>query len=175
MGEIEDFYNPAMDSTIRSVIDAIIRQEGPVSLGLVAQRIVELWRIGRIGTRIRERIEQLAAQTRYEQTKSANTVFLWPKDINPHSFREFRVPGDPDKARRGPADIPVEEIANGALYILKGQISLPADDLMLETARLFGFQRTGTTVSECMGAGINHLVERGDALRQNGMVVYQES
>ncbi len=175
LGNIDNFYDFAEDSTILSTIEAIVKHEGPVSLSLLTQRIAELWGIGRIGVRIRERVEQLVEQAKCDQIKSENAVFLWPKGMKPQDFRDFRMPGDTDRSRRDATDIPREEIANGALYILKGQISIPADDLVSETARLFGFLRTGTTVARCINAGVNLLIKRGDAVRQNGMIICQKS
>ena len=56
------------------------------------------------------------------------------------TWREHRLPGcreDPD-AQRGISDIPPEEIANAALHVLKGQVSMPADDLIQQRAGRWG-------------------------------------
>jgi hypothetical protein len=64
----------------------------------------------------------------------------------------------------------VEEVANAAMYVLETQISLPVDDLVRETARVFGFHRTGKQVSNSMLDGIKLLVQKGRASKEGPMI-----
>lgn len=49
---------------------------------------------------------------------------------------------------------------------------MPTDNLVSETARIFGFARTGQTVASNIRMGIEVLLKRGDAIEQNGVVVH---
>jgi len=66
---------------------------------------------------------------------------------------------------------PPEEIANAAQHLLSQHISLPLDDLVRETARLFGYQRTGQRVEPAMRRGIALLLTRQMAREEGGMVI----
>lgn len=52
-------------------------------------------------------------------------------------------------------------MANAAAAVLKQQISLPMSDLIRETARLFGFQRTGSQVEQFVQEGIELFNSKG--------------
>ena len=50
-------------------------------------------------------------------------------------------------------------------------MSAPLDELVRETARLFGFQRLGRLVDEHVRKGIEGLVARGIARPEGGVIV----
>lgn len=107
------------------------------------------------------------------QTTSYGRAFLWPASVTPGHFKIFRVPGADGASRRSADELPPEEVANAALHILEGQISMPIDDLVTETARLFGFARTGQNVARFIKMGIDTMVQRRFATEQDGMVTLQ--
>lgn len=63
-------------------------------------------------------------------------TFLWPERYDPGTYSEFRVPGGEEYSRLDADDLPPEEIANAALHLLRGQLTLPVEDLVREVARL---------------------------------------
>ncbi len=81
---------------------------------------------------------------------------------------EVRLPTD--EYRRDAEDICDEEIANGTALILKQNISLPAEDLVRETARLFGFKQLGSKVKNRMETGLALLIESGRCSEEGGRV-----
>ena len=105
--------------------------------------------------------------------KHEGDLFLWPDGLDPAAYRAFRIPGDSANARRDATDLPPEEIANAAQHLLNQHISLPMDDLVRETARLFGYQRTGPRVEHAMSRGIALLLRRHTAREEGGMVIHQ--
>ncbi|PTQ55787.1 MAG: hypothetical protein BSOLF_1480 [Candidatus Carbobacillus altaicus] len=62
-------------------------------------------------------------------------------------------------------------MANAVLYVLRRGVSLPADDLVREMARLLGYQRTGQTVEKRMRMGIELLITRGKVREVSGALV----
>jgi hypothetical protein len=77
------------------------------------------------------------------------------------------LPGSSEDSFRDVEDLPPEEIANGARYILCQQVAMPVAALVKETARLFGIHRVGRTVDQVMQDGIALLVQTGRA-KQSG-------
>lgn len=63
---------------------------------------------------------------------------------------------------------------NATAFVLRGQVSMPAEDLMRETAKLFGFQRTGASIQARISEAIERLVEDGQIRRESDRLVYME-
>jgi hypothetical protein len=83
----------------------------------------------------------------------------------------FRVPGDDPETVRDADDLPLEEVANAALSIVRDHVSVPEEDLVRETGRLLGFRRSGPRVEARMRAGVAHLLEHGAATRKGADIV----
>jgi hypothetical protein len=170
VGDLTAFYLPSADSRIRQIIEDVVGQEGPVSMELTARRVAGHWGIGKIGSKVAKRISQIASSANITKTKTEGRIFLWPPGVDPGDYKIFRVPGNDDNTRRNADELPPEEIANAALSIIENQVSMPADDLVSETARMFGFARTGQTVALCLRTGIDILLRRGDATEQHDII-----
>jgi hypothetical protein len=55
---------------------------------------------------------------------------------------------------------------------LKEQISLSKEDLIKETARLFGFSKVGNNVDVAMRRGMQVAIENGFAKENNGGIAW---
>jgi hypothetical protein len=64
-------------------------------------------------------------------------------------------------------------MANAVRYVLEQHVSLPMADLIRETARLLGFQRTGLVIDTMVRMGITRLLELGTAREDGDMIVHQ--
>lgn len=80
-------------------------------------------------------------------------VFLWAPSQDPKTYSLFRIAGENENSKRDAESLPPQEVANAALHVLEQHVSLPATDLVRETARLLGYQRTGPTVDKAMDVG----------------------
>lgn len=58
--------------------------------------------------------------------------------------------------------------------ILSNQISLPKEDLIRESSKLFGFARTGTQVELAMKKGIEIALNKGFVLLKDGRVLIND-
>jgi hypothetical protein len=101
-------------------------------------------------------------------------AFLWPANLDSTEYRGFRVPDSNGDGTRQADELPPEEVGNAALHLLESHLSAPLDELIRETARLFGFQRVGRVVDERIRRGIEALVQSGRARREEGSVVLAE-
>lgn len=73
--------------------------------------------------------------------------------------------------KRNAEDLPKEEVAAGLIEILSNQISLPEDDLIKETARLFGYARIGANVEQTIKLGIEYALKREMILKNNDRLI----
>jgi very-short-patch-repair endonuclease len=174
-GSPDDFYDQRSDRSIRALIEMVVRTEGPVSIDLVARRVSEHWGVGRVTSRTLKRIEELAGKTAVTMMREVGGTYLWAASQDPKTYSLFRVIGENENSKRAAEHLPPQEVANAVFYVLEQHVSIPVADLVRETARLFGYQRTGPAVDKAMRGGIKLLVRKGGAKEEDGMVVHQGS
>jgi very-short-patch-repair endonuclease len=172
-GTPDDFYDVKSDRSIRELIEAVVSKEGPVSLELLARRVAEHWAVGRVTGRAVRRVEELCGKANVIVAREADGVYLWNPDQDPETFEIFRVAGEADNSKRDAEQLPPQEVANAALHVLEQNVSMPVMDLVRETARLFGYQRTGPAVEKAMRSGIGLVLRKGGAKEEGGVVVHQ--
>jgi len=173
-GQPKDFYETTSKILIRRVITDVVKHEGPISLGLATRRVATHWGIKRIYKKAEKWVTYLLPSDEILVSTSAEGVLLWPKGTDPDAYDIFRVPGDDPESIRDPEDLPVSEVANAALFLLRRHIGAPEDEIVREASHLFGFRRTGTHVEKRMLAGIAFLVKKGLARREGTTVILVE-
>jgi hypothetical protein len=169
LGGPDDFYENTATGLVRDAITKTVAVEGPISLALLSRRVGAMWGFARVTSRARARIEKLCDVIGLRRTEHGGDIFLWSESTDPSCYELFRI-ADNDNGLRSAEDLPPEEVANAAKAVLKANISIPADDLAKETARLLGFQRIGTRVRKRIDAGVAILCARGDASSENDIV-----
>jgi len=171
-GDPEEFHRLGATRRIRDALVTIVRAEGPIHRNLAARRLAALWGIGRVTSRVVDRMIAAFESLPASRRPILRGEFLWDARQDPEAYRTFRVPeGGPEaEAPRAAEEIAPEEAANAAAQILEAQISLPEADLVRETARLFGYRRLGRNVEAAMEAGIRHLEGRGGCVRDGDRI-----
>lgn len=174
LGDLHAFYGTAAEWQISRRLEDVIATEGPVSVELALRRVAECWGISRIGSRVRERIERMLLGAPVRTTVFGGRWFLWPADADPAQYRTWRYPGEDPRTRRDIQDITPEELANAARDVLAREISLPRDELVAETGRLFGAQRVTTKMQTWLAIGIDLLLASQDARAEEGRVILRQ-
>lgn len=169
-GSQADFYEPSAVRAMQARLIEVVRQEGPISLELAARRVATAWGFERVRSRAVEHIHRFIPETEVRLQVTDAGRFLWPREIDPANYVGFRVPDANSNGARQADDLPLEEIGNAAVHLLEHHMSAPVDELVRETARLFGFQRVGRVVDERIRKAIESLVKRGIA-RLEGDVI----
>lgn len=169
-GSQTDFYEPSAVPAIRKLLIEVVRREGPISLALAARRVAAAWGFERVRSRALERIQRLIPDGEVRIQITDGGKFLWPKDLDPADYAHFRVPDADGNGAREVDDLPLEEMGNAAVHLLERHMSAPLDELVRETARLFGFQRLGRVLDERIRKAIEGLVKRGIARREDKVI-----
>jgi Protein of unknown function (DUF3320). len=167
----DEFYQLSSTKIIADQIQKVVNSEGPISHNLLCKRIIKAWGMSKVGSRIDARISEICASSKLQTTKLGTMKYYWPANLNPNTYKGFRVPNSDKQSRRDVEDIPLEEIKNAATEILVQQISLPKEDLIREAARLLGFQRTRPTIQEYFIRGIDLLIKSGTAVNNDNYIV----
>jgi very-short-patch-repair endonuclease len=164
------FFESDRTQKILNQIKQVVEMEAPISQTLLSKRILAAWGITRLGVRLNDFLNRLYRRLELKQSKQNETVFYWRQDQEPELYNQFRIPEN-DSQKRNAEDLPKEEIAAGIHEILTHQISLPPDDLVRETARLFGYARIGANVEQAMKLGIDYALQKGVITENNDRII----
>jgi len=163
---------PYLNYFINIDVMSVLEIEAPISKELLCRRVLAVWSVTRIGSRIDAYFNSLFNQMNLKYTDSGKR-FYWHESQNPENYLKYRV-SENESERRDASDIPPEEVSNAIKEILENQISLNRADLIKESARLFGFNRTGGNVELSMQAGVEKAFQRGFAKAEGDRVFLVE-
>ncbi len=169
MGEQEELQTEEARKRVLLCIEQVVRTEAPVSRRMVMKKVLGAWGITRIGSRTERLFEEAAARADLRISESNGTQFFWRTDQNPAEYADCRIPDGTEK--RSMEDICAEEIANGVMCVLRTQISASRADLIRETAKLFGFSRSGGVIETAVNAGISCAASRGLLTAEDDRIV----
>jgi very-short-patch-repair endonuclease len=156
---MEKSYHDPFGALVEVVI-RIVKEEGPIHLLTVARRIAtEFCGLERAGSQIRAVVYEAAEYAAQQGWLEIRGDFLWPQGMERPPVR-VPPPGEPP---RNIEEIAIEEIAEAAHLCLEDAFSMSRDDLILQTARLLGYHRTGRKIKERVDAAIQYLIRMGMA------------
>ncbi|MGM9428393.1 DUF3320 domain-containing protein [Hydrogenophaga sp. MI9] len=131
------FYEPSYDKVLRQMVEWVVIHEGPVLDAVLARRIARVHGFQRTGSRIQERIENIAHQL-FKATEEPGGTFYWPRELEPCAEISFRWPTDDDSAR-GVEEICTAELLSLARWVLRRGLS--EQESLIAMARELGLQR----------------------------------
>ncbi len=170
VGDVDAFYNPARGQRLAKLILDILEVEAPMSIALLARRVIPMWGISRRTSRVDERLSEVLAELANAGRVMLLDRFIWLAEQDPANYAGFRVPANADDRPRDLEDIPPQELANACLTVLRQQISLPVEDLVRETARLLGFARLPNRATEHIEPAIDLLRQKNLCLDSDGRI-----
>jgi very-short-patch-repair endonuclease len=156
--EWDDRYDAdkqGMDQANRNSIRDTIIQNGPIKYDTAMRTYLDVWGQSRAGKKV-----QRIFRNRLDELKERGDVyehgeFLWP----PLDELAFDIRINTETATRTIDEIPPEEIAKALTLILQEGGTIEEDDLILETTRLFGYQRRGNRIQSHISDAISLLAE----------------
>lgn len=156
-----DFHLPQWRQEQCRLLVQLVREEGPVHTDYAAKRIVSAWGLERTGSRIVDAIMEAVTICQERGSLRRKGKFLWPLNLTEVSVRA----PDPNipESYRDIEHIPVEEIQGALLLIVRHTVGITCESLLVEAARLFGFDRTGSNIR-------NILMEVLEKIESNGLV-----
>ncbi|ADJ16699.1 DUF4011 domain-containing protein [Halalkalicoccus jeotgali] len=133
----------------------IVEKYGPIANDDAYLHLVSQWQFARVGKRMRRQLDQIRSRYEGQQLVHENG-FLWANHLD-----EVPVRVNTAIDKRSVDEIPHEELAKGAYILLENGIAMSRDDLVLETARKFGWTRRGEKIQARLNDAIDYLVEIG--------------
>ena len=170
----DDFYGDVSEEKICKLIKAVVEFEGPISISLAIRRVAETWGFRKVTDKAIRRIESLINGIDVKIINDKNRKFAWMNTLDPDKYNIFRVPGNTENSKRDIEELPLIEIANAAYFIAEQNVSIPSADLIRETARILGFNRTGLNIENYILLGIEKLIESGKVYKDsNGVIIHK--
>lgn len=133
----ERFFDADYDSVLIAMIEHVVQHEGPVLDSVLARRIARAHGFQRTGSRIQERVEQLAKRSCATTEEPAGS-FYWPATVQFRETVPFRWPANDDSIRS------VEEICEQELRSLAQWVMAQGkqgDEAVIAMAREVGLSR----------------------------------
>lgn len=156
LGLPEDFYIASAASII-DILVRVVECEGPVHFMAAARRVANFWGMGKAGAEIRKIVARAEKRAIDQGKIKKKDDFLWPANMEKPPIR--RVP--PGEPLRDIEEVPLEEIAEAAYLCLQNGFSMSRDDLIVQTARLLGYERTGQKLRDRINLAIQQLLSEG--------------
>ncbi len=159
----DDLLNVPL-SELAALVRDVISVEQPVHIDTIIDRVRTTYGAPRVGKRIRDRVEQ-AIERILNRPRDRARQFL----VNSRSVEHLR----PRRDAKRPIDrVAPSEIDQGLLLVAKASFGIEQGDLVRETARQFGWRRTGQHIDRGLSEGIERLLKAGRlSFRANMLVV----
>lgn len=164
--ELDMLRSSSIARWVRNAMDDAIAQEGPIQVERLTRLVGRRFGLSRVA---RSRSEQLANLLDVDQIRSHDLGrFVWPIELNPETWREFRH--SEDYSYRDIHEIDHHEITNAMEYTVKATYSIEPEELIREAATLFGISRLGGKVRTRLEAVLEWAILENRLLRVNGRI-----
>ena len=153
--------SPGVNAAIVTVVEA----EGPIQPDRLAKLVASSFGLNRVSTDRRRAIQRMVpAEFRREADEC-----LWPKDMNPETWRVVRRPGE--GTSRPIEEVPLVEIGNGMIVVAEQVGGIGADELKREALNLFRGIRITQTIGSRLDAALDRAMAKGLLRRSdNGLI-----
>lgn len=153
-------FNEVNGRRVCNDLTKVVERYGPIEKEDAYRTVAAGWDVSRLGKNVRRRLERAYNHEQRNGNLLLKSGFLWPTGEDTIFIRT-----NTDDESRKIDRIPPQEIAKAAYIILDEGGSMTRPDLVLETARLFGYSRTGKRIKEQVGSAIS-LLDRAGAMNQ---------
>ncbi len=158
-----DIYEQRTMRPATEALTEIVSVEGPIVKDLALRRMATWFGVQRLTGRYRQRFDEIEQAWLKSDQGSLIGGIYWGSDSSPAFYQSVRTPHD-EASQRDIDEIPQLEIINGVAYVLEQQFGMPRDELVRQTASLFGFSRVTTRVGEAIHEAIDQAIATGRAV-----------
>jgi hypothetical protein len=143
---------------VRRVLTAGIKAEGPIHVDRLAKLTVGAFGMNRASESRKSTLLSLLPPSAMVDD------YLWPEGVSPESWTGFRR--QMSSTDRPLEHIAREELANAMVALCRASAGMRRDELLTQTAAVFGYKRRTATVTPLLEAGLSFALERGRLTEQ---------
>lgn len=147
--------NPEAARAVRRVLGSGIRAEGPVHRQRLAELTAAAFGVPRLNEARAEAVLALLPDPAAE--------YRWPRGVDPATWQGFRRQAS--HAERPLEHVPVEEIGNAMVALVRARAGLTREELFDETLAVFGHRRRHPVLLPYLEAALSELVRRNRVAR----------
>ena len=152
--------------TIREQLQMLIHIEQPITNGLLYKRIVKIWGLARVSTRVQSVVDSILENVvAYKSENGNNGCVYWEDHDSFEIYTRYRL-----NSGRDIQDVPYVEIGNAMRYTLNQQIAMGTDDLKRLAAQQLGYSRKGNNIDNATETVLQRLIEQKFASLQDDKV-----
>jgi hypothetical protein len=119
----------------------LVSEEGPIHFDYAVQRLASAWGLKRKGLKIVQAVREALNLLVKNHEVTVKDSFIWPTELQAVQVR-VPVAGVPE-SKRILEHIPPEEIEAAMKQIAQYALGISPESLMVETAKVFGFNHLG--------------------------------
>jgi very-short-patch-repair endonuclease len=149
------FYAGSMQA-LAQLVREVVAAEGPIHEDELARRVAACYGMSRVGNKIATRVQQATIYASTQYGVVCKGKFLWSASVAEPCIRS--------RVGEGPRDIELicpEEIGLAARLLLKAQFGMHRHDLVVQTARVLGFNNTGSSIATAVEAVLEGEITAG--------------
>lgn len=156
------FHEPSARSIQVRLLGELVQAEQPVTIAYARKRLKEAWGVGREGHHIATALDRAIAQAKRNKAVEQVGQSLFIMGDAPVAT-VIRRPDESDERtqRKLESEVPVEEIELALCTITAHSYGIATADLIRQTARVFGYDRTGNVAAEAIQSVVDHLLAAG--------------
>ena len=143
---------------IYEAVPRLIEKEGPVSRHYIMEKTKEALGQKRLGTKLRSEVELAISDTAKVTEICGSEPFYYPSGTNVDAWPYYRV--DKSENKRDLTDICYTELSNAFSDIIYAQGRMSTEDLIKQTALMFGFENLGEKRKAHLRGAIRFAIDR---------------
>jgi hypothetical protein len=143
---------------VRRVMTAGIKAEGPIHVDRLAKLTVNAFGLNRSSEGRKTTLLSLLPPS------AVVDGYLWPDGVSPDTFTGFRRQAS--STDRPIEHVAPEEIGNAMAALCRASAGMRADELLTQTAAIFGYKRRTPAVTPPLEAALKLAVHRGKLIEQ---------
>lgn len=163
----EHFYNSGYTTTLVKLVEDLAIVEAPIHKKRIERIAMEQFSLSRATKRVRERMANILSLCKLYVKED----FVWTSQSQCEKWSGFRVPSDSEETARAIDEIASKELAEAALYLLGKNLGMDRDELIKETAKVFGVQRVGSSAKSRLADAVTLLVSSEKAQARGEQIV----
>jgi hypothetical protein len=143
---------------VRRVLTAGVKAEGPIHVDRLAKLTVNAFGLNRASESRKNTLLSLLPPS------AVTDDYLWPEGVSPDTYEGFR-------RQTASTDRPIEhvapeEIGNAMAALCRASAGMMADELLTQTAAIFGYKRQTAAVTPVLEAALKLALHRGRLVEQ---------
>ena len=155
-----DSFCEAGEAKMIKCVNDILAEEAPVSRSALTKKLFACYGVSRTTPNTKAAADSAIEKCGAVITAAGENEFVWLPEQNAAEYDICRAKCAPED-KRAIDDIAPEEIAAGIKMIMSEQVAMLREDLIRETAHLFGFTRVTPAIETAVSLGIRESKKRG--------------